>query len=46
MKSFHNDPAVKEKYVSRVAAHAKADQLVQGTGWEGRAALSSEGESK
>ncbi len=35
MKSFHSDPAVKEKYVGRVMAHAKADQLVQGTGWEG-----------
>jgi len=34
MLSFHNDIEVKEKYVNRVKAHAKADNLIQGTGWE------------
>ena len=35
MQAFHNDPSVKEKYLSRVAAHAAADRLIQGTGWNG-----------
>jgi hypothetical protein len=34
MVAFHGDAAVKEKYLSRVRAHRKADELVQGTGWE------------
>ncbi len=34
MLSFHNDPAVKQKYIDRVTAHAAADRLIQGTGWE------------
>jgi len=34
MLSFHNDIKVKEKYVNRVKAHAKADNLIQGVGWE------------
>jgi hypothetical protein len=33
MLSFHNDPAIKKKYLSRVRAHAKADELTQGIGW-------------
>ncbi len=33
MLAFHNDIEVKEKYVNRVKAHAKADNLIQGTGW-------------
>jgi hypothetical protein len=32
--AFHGDPAIKEKYLSRVSAHAAADELIQGTGWE------------
>ncbi len=36
MLAFHGDPAVKAKYLSRVAAHRAADQLIQGTGWNGR----------
>ena len=35
MLSFHNDPAIKAKYLDRVKAHAKADRLIQGTGWKG-----------
>ena len=33
--AFHNDPAIKKKYLARVRKHRKADQLVQGYGyWE------------
>lgn len=35
MQAFHNDPAVKAKYLNRVIAHAAADALIQGTGWNG-----------
>jgi hypothetical protein len=34
MKSFHNDPVIKAKYISRVRAHRKADELVRGMGWD------------
>ena len=34
MLAFHNDPAVKAKYLARVREHRKADRLIQGTGWE------------
>ena len=34
MLAFHNDRAIKAKYLKRVRAHAKADRLIQGTGWE------------
>ena len=33
MKSFHNDPKIKEKYLNRLKAHAEADELIQGEGW-------------
>ena len=33
MFAFHNDPAIKAKYLARVRAHAAADELVKGTGW-------------
>ena len=33
--AFHGDPAIKEKYLSRVRAHRKADNLIRGTGWDG-----------
>ncbi len=35
MLSFHNDPAVKLKYVLRTEAHREADNLIRGTGWNG-----------
>ena len=36
MLAFHNDPAVREQYLNRVAAHASADELLQGYGyWRG-----------
>lgn len=34
MISFHNDPSIKEKYLSRVIAHRKEDSIIQGLGWE------------
>ena len=34
MKAFHGDPKVKEKYLARVKAHRKADQIVQRHYWE------------
>ena len=34
MLSYHNDPAVKEKFVLRFAAHRAADEVVQGQGFE------------
>ncbi len=32
--SFHNDPAIKDKYVARLKAHAKADEFIKGKYWE------------
>lgn len=32
--SFHNDPKIKQKYLDRVIAHKKADELIKGTYWE------------
>ncbi len=34
MVAFHGDPAIKEKYLTRVREHAAADQIVQGIYWE------------
>ena len=34
MLSFHNEQKIKDKYVARVIAHRKADNLIQGTGWK------------
>jgi hypothetical protein len=34
MKAYHNDPAIKEKYIARMKAHIAADELIRGTGWE------------
>jgi len=34
MLSFHNDPAVKQKYLTRVRGHEAADNIIRGTGWE------------
>lgn len=35
LQAFHNDQAVKTKYVNRVIAHQKADNLIRGQGWQG-----------
>ena len=32
--AYHNDPAVKAKYVARFAAHRAADEVIQGQGFE------------
>ena len=32
--AYHNDKAVKEKYLKRVRIHRKLDHLVQGVGWK------------
>ena len=34
MLAFHNDPKIKRKYLARVRAHAKADEIVHGKYWE------------
>lgn len=34
MKAYHNDPAVKAKYVERFAKHRAADEVIQGTGFD------------
>ena len=34
MLAYHNDPAIKEKYLNRVISDRKADNIIQGTGWE------------
>ena len=31
--AFHGDPKIKVKYLKRIRAHAKADELIRGTGW-------------
>lgn len=31
--AFHNDPKIKTKYLKRVRAHQKADNLIRGEGW-------------
>jgi hypothetical protein len=33
MLSYHNDPAVKAKYIARFEAHRAADEVIQGTGF-------------
>jgi hypothetical protein len=34
LRAFHGDPAVKEKYINRVRAHAAADEIAKGFYWE------------
>ncbi len=36
MKAWHNNPEVKDFYVSRMRAHIAADQLIRGVGWNSR----------
>ena len=33
--AFFGDSAIKAKYMARLEAHAAADNIIQGTGWEG-----------
>ena len=34
MLSFNNDPKIKQKYLERVQAHAKADEIIHGVYWQ------------
>ena len=34
MKAFHGDQKIKDKYLARVLAHQKADEIVKGQYWE------------
>jgi len=34
MKAFHGDEAIKQKYLARLKAHHKADEIIQGKGWK------------
>lgn len=34
MKAFHDDLKIKEKYLSRVRAHKRADEIIKGKYWE------------
>src|SRR3990172_5460305 len=34
MRAFHNDPAIKQKYIERVKAHSLADEIIHGKYWE------------
>ena len=34
MKAFHNDKNIKDKYMSRIEAHIRADELIKGKYWE------------
>lgn len=34
MKAFHNDSKIKAKYLKRVQAHFKSDEIVKGKYWE------------
>jgi hypothetical protein len=36
MQAFHDDPAIRDKYINRVKAHREADELVQGVGFDGK----------
>lgn len=35
MQAFHNDKKVRTKFLKRIRAHAKADEFIKGTYWEG-----------
>lgn len=34
MQAFHNDKKIQKKFLTRIRAHAKADELVKGKYWE------------
>lgn len=36
MKSFHGDKSIKQKYLTRVKNHILSDELVRGSGWDGK----------
>ena len=35
LQAFHNDHSIKQKYLDRIIAHEKADEIIKGTYWEG-----------
>lgn len=35
MRAFHNDQAIKDKYLARIRAHRAADEIIKGSYWEG-----------
>ena len=34
MEAFHNNPSIKEYYITRLNEHYKADEIIQGQYWE------------
>jgi hypothetical protein len=34
LRAYHGDPAIKEKYLARVHAHAAADEIIHGSYWQ------------
>jgi hypothetical protein len=34
MQAFHNDKKIQDKYLGRVRAHAKADEIIKGQHWQ------------
>lgn len=34
LRAFHGDPAIKERYLLRVRAHQRADEIIKGQYWE------------
>ena len=34
MEAFHNDPSIKEEYITRLNEHYQADEIIQGKYWE------------
>lgn len=34
LKAFHGDAKIKAKYIARVKAHQKADEIIKGRYWE------------
>ena len=34
MKAFHNNPSIKEKYITRLQAHYQADEIIKGQYWQ------------
>ena len=34
MEAFHNNPSIKEKYLTRLNKHYQADEIIQGQYWE------------
>ena len=34
MEAFHNDPIIKEKYITRLQEHYQADEIIKGQYWE------------